>query len=168
MVSETPPQQQQGALVAVGGAQNAAAAKTSHDLESIRKLATQTKAIGVILPPPDIRAIVDKTAQFVAKNGECCSNGRRGGRGALVCTGSVRTKAAATQPLLLLSRHSIKDPRRPTAAASRLTAAAHHVSHQQPAVVAARQSKKSRGPKNAARTMDIARTPQTCPNRRRV
>lgn len=31
--------------------------------------ALQTKAIGVILPPPDIRAIVDKTAQFVAKNG---------------------------------------------------------------------------------------------------
>lgn len=33
------------------------------------KLETQTRAIGVIQPPPDIRAIVDKTAQFVAKNG---------------------------------------------------------------------------------------------------
>ncbi len=33
------------------------------------KVDTQTKAIGVIQPPPDIRAIVDKTAQFVAKNG---------------------------------------------------------------------------------------------------
>ncbi len=37
---------------------------------------TQTRAIGVIYPPPDIRAIVDKTAQFVARNGVCC--GRRG------------------------------------------------------------------------------------------
>lgn len=33
------------------------------------KVDTQTRAIGVIQPPPDIRAIVDKTAQFVAKNG---------------------------------------------------------------------------------------------------
>lgn len=70
MVAETPPPQQ-GALVAVGGAQTAAAARPTHDLESIKKLATQTKAIGIILPPPDIRAIVDKTAQFVAKNGAC-------------------------------------------------------------------------------------------------
>jgi hypothetical protein len=68
MVAETPPPAA-GALVAVGSAQNAAAAKPSHDLEAIKQLATQTKAIGVIMPPPDIRAIVDKTAQFVAKNG---------------------------------------------------------------------------------------------------
>jgi splicing factor 3A subunit 1 len=40
------------------------------DVEGIKKLATQTRAIGIIMPPPDIRAIVDKTAQFVAKNGE--------------------------------------------------------------------------------------------------
>lgn len=33
-------------------------------------VATQTHEIGVIVPPPDIRAILDKTAQFVAKNGE--------------------------------------------------------------------------------------------------
>lgn len=32
-------------------------------------VATQTKTIGMIHPPPDIRSIVDKTAQFVAKNG---------------------------------------------------------------------------------------------------
>ncbi len=38
-------------------------------LFALRFFALQTKAIGVILPPPDIRAIVDKTAQFVAKNG---------------------------------------------------------------------------------------------------
>jgi hypothetical protein len=68
MVAETPPAPA-GALVAVGSAQTADAAKGVHDLEAIKKLATQTKAIGVILPPPDIRAIVDKTAQFVAKNG---------------------------------------------------------------------------------------------------
>jgi len=79
MVSETPPAQQ-GALVAVGGAQNAAAAKPTHDLESIKKLATQTNAIGIILPPPDIRAIVDKTAQFVAKNGACGAGAADGGR----------------------------------------------------------------------------------------
>ena len=29
-----------------------------------------TAPIGVIIPPPDLRAIVDKTAQFIAKNGE--------------------------------------------------------------------------------------------------
>ncbi|KIY94396.1 SF3A1 splicing factor 3a, subunit 1 [Monoraphidium neglectum] len=67
MVAEMPPAPA-GALVAVGSAQTADAAKGVHDLEAIKKLATQTKAIGVILPPPDIRAIVDKTAQFVAKN----------------------------------------------------------------------------------------------------
>ncbi|XP_010523414.1 PREDICTED: probable splicing factor 3A subunit 1 [Tarenaya hassleriana] len=32
-------------------------------------VATHTKTIGIIHPPPDIRNIVDKTAQFVAKNG---------------------------------------------------------------------------------------------------
>lgn len=30
---------------------------------------TQTKSIGIIHPPPDIRSIVDKTATFVARNG---------------------------------------------------------------------------------------------------
>lgn len=28
------------------------------------------KVVGVIIPPPEIRAVVDKTAQFVAKNGK--------------------------------------------------------------------------------------------------
>lgn len=32
-------------------------------------VATHTKTIGIIHPPPDIRSIVDKTSQFVAKNG---------------------------------------------------------------------------------------------------
>ena len=41
----------------------------AEELLAIKKLATQTKAIGIILPPPDIRAIIDKTSQFVAKHG---------------------------------------------------------------------------------------------------
>ena len=32
--------------------------------------AGQGKVAGVIIPPPDIRAVVDKTAQFVGKNGK--------------------------------------------------------------------------------------------------
>jgi splicing factor 3A subunit 1 len=32
-------------------------------------VATHTRTIGIIHPPPDIRTIVDKTAQFVSKNG---------------------------------------------------------------------------------------------------
>ncbi|XP_058090326.1 probable splicing factor 3A subunit 1 [Magnolia sinica] len=32
-------------------------------------VATHTRTIGIIHPPPDVRTIVDKTAQFVAKNG---------------------------------------------------------------------------------------------------
>lgn len=68
-----------GAIVAVQGSeepQSGAIVVSSEvrlagvDLNEIKKLVTQTKAIGVILPPPDIRAIVDKTASFVAKHGE--------------------------------------------------------------------------------------------------
>jgi splicing factor 3A subunit 1 len=74
MVAETPVEA--GAIVAVGQVQKASGSVVNQaDIEQVRKLLTQTKAIGVILPPPDIRAIVDKTAQFVAKNGElvlCC------------------------------------------------------------------------------------------------
>jgi len=33
------------------------------------ELETQTHAVGIIQPPPDVKAIVDKTAQFVARNG---------------------------------------------------------------------------------------------------
>lgn len=32
--------------------------------------AKQGKVTGVIIPPPEIRAVVDKTAQFVARNGK--------------------------------------------------------------------------------------------------
>ncbi|KAH6776204.1 SWAP domain-containing protein / ubiquitin family protein [Perilla frutescens var. hirtella] len=41
--------------------------KMSSDKPS--SVATHTRTIGIIYPPPDIRNIVDKTAQFVAKNG---------------------------------------------------------------------------------------------------
>jgi hypothetical protein len=44
---------------------------SEEELLAIRKLASHTKAIGVILPPPEVRAIVDKTANFVGKHGEC-------------------------------------------------------------------------------------------------
>jgi hypothetical protein len=52
------------ALVAVG---EASAVLSFNSIP--QTLATQTHAIGVIAPPPDIRAIADKTAQFVARNG---------------------------------------------------------------------------------------------------
>ena len=29
-----------------------------------------SRIVGVIIPPPDIRSVVDKTAQFVARNGK--------------------------------------------------------------------------------------------------
>ena len=55
-------------LVAVGEARTHL--PPAEELLAIKKLATQTKAIGIILPPPDIRAIIDKTSQFVAKHGQ--------------------------------------------------------------------------------------------------
>ena len=39
------------------------------DAESSKK-AKQGKVTGVIIPPPEIRAVADKTAQFVARNGK--------------------------------------------------------------------------------------------------
>lgn len=74
MVAETPANGETRALTNVDNtstlvAVGSASSYVPGDLESIKKLVTQTKAIGVILPPPDIRAIVDKTAQFVARNG---------------------------------------------------------------------------------------------------
>ncbi|CAD7697669.1 unnamed protein product [Ostreobium quekettii] len=58
------------ALVAAGEVRTPAPALPAPDLGDLRlKPATQTKAIGIIQPPPDIRAIVDKTAEFVARNG---------------------------------------------------------------------------------------------------
>ncbi|CAG9462809.1 unnamed protein product [Pedinophyceae sp. YPF-701] len=55
-----------GAIVPAGPAQASPAAGKRPAQQVVR---TQTKAVGLIQPPPDIRAILDKTAQFVAKNG---------------------------------------------------------------------------------------------------
>ncbi|KAJ8758679.1 hypothetical protein K2173_000400 [Erythroxylum novogranatense] len=43
--------------------------KPANDEQAKAPVATHTRTIGIIHPPPDIRNIVDKTAQFVAKNG---------------------------------------------------------------------------------------------------
>ena len=51
------------ALVAVGTAQASLPAPQLDVVDS------QTRAIGLIMPPHDIRMIIDKTADFVAKNG---------------------------------------------------------------------------------------------------
>lgn len=40
------------------------------DIDRQLELSQQGKVVGVIIPPPDIRAIVDKTALFVGKNGK--------------------------------------------------------------------------------------------------
>ncbi|KAK8993665.1 hypothetical protein V6N11_007891 [Hibiscus sabdariffa] len=44
-------------------------APSIEDQNKSSSIATHTRTIGIIHPPPDIRNIVDKTAQFVAKNG---------------------------------------------------------------------------------------------------
>lgn len=43
--------------------------KEEQNKSNSTSVATHTRTIGIIHPPPDIRTIVDKTAQFVAKNG---------------------------------------------------------------------------------------------------
>lgn len=55
-----------GQIVAVGEARTVL---PSPNLSQLKSVDTQTKAIGLIQPPPDIRAIVDKTADFVGRNG---------------------------------------------------------------------------------------------------
>lgn len=54
-----------GALVAVGEARSALSLGATG-----LGMQTHTHSIGVIVPPPDIRAIADKTAAFVARNGK--------------------------------------------------------------------------------------------------
>ena len=53
-------------IVAVGEARTVL---PSPNLSQVKSVDTQTRAIGLIQPPPDIRAIVDKTADFVGRNG---------------------------------------------------------------------------------------------------
>lgn len=43
--------------------------KSSLPAPQLDVLDTQTKAVGVIIPPHNIRQVVDKTADFVAQNG---------------------------------------------------------------------------------------------------
>ena len=51
-----------GTIVPVGQVKSSISGKSV-------ELETQTHEIGLIVPPPDIKAIADKTAQFVGKNG---------------------------------------------------------------------------------------------------
>jgi hypothetical protein len=54
-----------GALVATGAARDVVRSGAGAG----DPVDTHTQLIGVIVPPPDIKAIADKTAQFVARNG---------------------------------------------------------------------------------------------------
>lgn len=72
-VSTEPPADAGAGAVAVvpgqtarhAGGRNAGAPKAQQ-----QTVDSHTAALGIIQPPPDVRAIVDKTAQFVARNGE--------------------------------------------------------------------------------------------------
>merc|ERR1719178_455749 len=57
-----------GALVAVSDAKSVTFARPAPDAQEAAGPSPGT--IGLILPPPGLREIVDKTAQFIAKNGE--------------------------------------------------------------------------------------------------
>lgn len=63
MVSTSEEQAPNGALVAVSEVRSA-----GHTVDGAT-VETQTQKVGLIYPPPDIRAIADKTALYVAKNG---------------------------------------------------------------------------------------------------
>lgn len=58
---------QNGAIVPVGEVRSSL---PKPDLAGVLAVESHTKELGIICPPPDIRAIVDKTAGFVAKHGE--------------------------------------------------------------------------------------------------
>lgn len=61
--TEVAPANGEQAVVAVSAVQ------TSLPAPQLDVVDSQTKAIGLIMPPHDIRMIIDKTADFVAKNG---------------------------------------------------------------------------------------------------
>eukprot|EP00958_Prasinococcus_capsulatus_P024131 scaffold3734_cov425-Prasinococcus_capsulatus_cf.AAC.9 len=63
MVAEGVPQNGAGALIVT----DKVTATQSHKAIGVT-VASTTKAIGIIQPPPDIRSIVEKTAAFVAKS----------------------------------------------------------------------------------------------------
>jgi hypothetical protein len=58
---------QNGAIVPVGEVRSSL---PKPDLAGVVAVESHTKQLGLIYPPPDIRAIVDKTAVFVANHGE--------------------------------------------------------------------------------------------------
>eukprot|EP00884_Botryococcus_braunii_P002572 jgi/Botrbrau1/12315/Bobra.0205s0013.1 len=58
---------QNGAIVPVGEVRSSL---PRPDFAGIVAVESHTKKLGIICPPPDIRAIVDKTALFVAKHGD--------------------------------------------------------------------------------------------------
>lgn len=65
MVSTTEEQPSNGAIVPVSDVQSSL---SGADVGAV--VETQTRKVGLIYPPPDIRAIADKTSLYVAKNGE--------------------------------------------------------------------------------------------------
>ena len=62
------PDANSGAIVAVGKVKNVSLPPP--DLSKVRSVETHTRALGIIQPPTDLRAIIDKSATFVANNGE--------------------------------------------------------------------------------------------------
>lgn len=96
-----PMDHQSGAVVPVGPVKSVVPTASLAGL----KLETQTQAIGVIQPPPDIRAIVDKTAQFVAKNGmymfmylqSACTPSSTSARKLCCCLQALNSRAESLQ-----------------------------------------------------------------------
>ena len=89
-----------GELVAVGKVVNSLPAPDFAGLT----IESQTNAIGLIHPPPDIRAIVDKTAQFVAKNGtDAVCSFRVTFSNAFIVTSATRSTCRLSLELLLAS-----------------------------------------------------------------
>lgn len=50
-------------------AKPAATATLDEELNKAKSVSTHTRTIGIIHPPLELKAIIDKTAQYVAKNG---------------------------------------------------------------------------------------------------
>ena len=62
------PDANSGAIVPVGKVKSVTLPPP--DLSKVRSVETHTRALGIIQPPTDLRAIIDKSATFVANNGE--------------------------------------------------------------------------------------------------
>ena len=66
--SDNAVQSDAGAIVPVGKVQSVSL--PAPNLDGVRSVDTHTRDVGVIQPPPDLKVIIDKTATFVARNGE--------------------------------------------------------------------------------------------------